>query len=527
MLIDGRGIPANYELACDLCIIGAGPAGITLALELQKRGLNIILLESGGLQPELETQALAKGEIAGVGYVPLESARVRCFGGSSGHWSGWCGPLDDIDFEARSWVPHSGWPIRRTDLEPYYPKAQQLCELGAFDYNLADWNFGSTPMLPLSGDAVLSSMLQLSPPTRFGIRYRTQVLAAENIHLYIYSNVTRIDPSANGSQVERLQVATLAGNRFTVKAVRYVLATGGIENPRLLLASNQVMNTGIGNSYDNVGRYFADHIQVDTAGIFPLRSDVSFEVYTNETRTIKYALNHPGGDAANILGKLSLNERVQRSEKTLNWSSKILHTYLSDYFLHSRSQQITSASSVEKMADKLRTIASGAGEAVSIASDRALGKERTFYKAVTTQEQAPNPASRVTLGKGRDALGVLVPRLEWQLTELDRHTIKVAANHLVEAFSAAGIARLQIPIDLDADEWPSNIGCSWHHCGTTRMHADPKRGVVDANCKVHGMQNFYIAGSSVFPTNGQGNPTLNILTLSLRLADHLAKVFNS
>ena len=128
---------------------------------------------------------------------------------------------------------------------------------------------------------------------------------------------------------------------------------------------------------------------------------------------------------------------------------------------------------------------------------------------------------------GRDALGMPVPRLEWQLTELDRHTIKVAANHLVEAFSAAGIARLQIPIDLDANEWPSNIGCSWHHCGTTRMHADPKRGVVDANCKVHGMQNFYIAGSSVFPTNGQGNPTLNIVTLSLRLADHLAKVFNS
>jgi choline dehydrogenase-like flavoprotein len=527
MLIDGRAVPAGFELTCDLCIIGAGPAGITLATELQNRGLKIILLESGGLQPELETQALAKGEIAGLGYVPLDTARVRCFGGSSGHWSGWCGPLDAIDFEARPWVPHSGWPIRRTDLDPYYPRAQQLCELGTFDYNLAHWDFGRTPMLPLSGDAVESAMLQLSPPTRFGIRYRTQVLAAENIHLYIYSNVTRIDPSPDGARVERLQVATLAGNRFTVKAARYILAAGGIENPRLLLASNQVISTGIGNAYDVVGRYFADHIQVDTAGIFPLRNDVSFDVYTNETRTTKYALNRPGGAGANILGKLSLTERVQRKEKTLNYSCKILQTYLSDYFLHSRSQQITSASSVTKMADKLRTIASGAGEAVSIASDRALGKQRTFYKAVTTQEQAPNPSSRVTLGKGRDALGMLVPRLEWRLTELDRHTIKVAATHLVAAFSAAGIARLQIPIDLDASEWPSNMGCSWHHCGTTRMHADPKRGVVDANCKVHGMQNFYIAGSSIFPTNGQGNPTLNIVTLSLRLADHLAKVFTA
>ena len=527
MLIDGRAVPRAAEITGDLCIIGAGPAGLTLATELRNRGFKIILLESGGLQPELETQTLAKGEVAGLGYVPLETARVRCFGGSSGHWSGWCGPLDAIDFEARPWVPHSGWPIRRTDLEPYYPRAQQICELGTFDYDPAHWNLGGTPMLPLSGDAVQSSMLQLSPPTRFGIRYRTQVLAAGNIHLYIYSNATRIDPSPNGARVERLQVATLAGNRFTVKAAQYVLAAGGIENPRLLLASNQVINTGIGNTYDIVGRYFADHIQLDTAGIFPLRDDVSFKVYTDESRAIRYALNRPGGADASILGKLSLNERVQRTEKALNYSCKIVQSYLSDYFLHSRSQEITSASSVTKMADKLRTIASGAGEAVSIASDRAMGKQRTFYKAVTTQEQAPNPSSRVRLGKGRDALGSPLPRLEWRLTDLDRHTIKVAAAHLVEAFSAAGIARLQIPIDLDANDWPSNMGCSWHHCGTTRMHADPKRGVVDANCKVHGMQNFYIAGSSVFATNGQGNPTLNIVTLSLRLADHLRKVFTA
>ncbi|HEY4366938.1 MAG TPA: GMC family oxidoreductase [Steroidobacteraceae bacterium] len=525
MLIDGRSVPAGFELTCDLCIVGAGPAGITIATELRNQNLKIVLLESGGLQPELETQALAKGEVAGLGYVPLETARVRCFGGSTGHWHGWCGPLDDIDFETRPWVPHSGWPIRRADLVPYYPRAQQLCELGPFDYDPAHWNLGAAPLLPLKGAAVRSTILQLSPPTRFGIRYRTPVLAAENIGLYIYSNVTRLDPSANGALIDRLQVATLAGNRFTVKAKHYVLATGGIENPRLLLSSNDVIKTGIGNAYDNVGRYFADHIQVDTAGIFPLRSDVSFNLYTKEDRATKYPFNLAGGGAATLLGKLCLSEQTQRAEKTLNYSARISPTYLSDYYLHSRSQEITSASSVTKMADKLRTIASSVDEAASIASDRALGRERTFYKLVTLQEQAPNPSSRVTLGTQRDAMGMLEPRLEWRLTDLDRHTIKVAAAHIVEAFSASGVARLQIPIDLDATEWPSNMGCSWHHCGTTRMHADPKRGVVDANCKVHGMHNFFIAGSSVFATNGQGNPTLNIVTLSLRLADHLRKVF--
>ena len=528
MLIDGRSVPQNFELACDLCIIGAGPAGITLALQLQARGLHIVLLESGGMQPEMETQALAKGEIAGLGYVPLEAARVRSFGGSSGQWNGWCGPFDDIDFEARPWVPHSGWPIRRADLDPFYPRAQEILELGAFDYDPAHWDLGSTPLLPLSGKAVESGLLQLSPPTRFGIRYKTKVLAADNIHLYTYSNVTRIEPAPNGARVERLQVATLAGNRFAVKARHYVLATGGIENPRLLLASNQVLDKGVGNGNDLVGRYFADHIQVDTAGVFPLRDDISFKLYTDETRVIRYKLKQPGGAEPNLFGKLRLSEAVQRAQKTVNYSCKVSPTYLSDFYLHSRSQEITSASSVTKMADKLRTIASSAGDAVSIATDRALGKPHTFYKLVTTQEQSPNPASRVTLGASKDALGIPLPRLEWRLTELDRHSIKVAVPHLVEAFSASGVARLQVPIDLDATEWPSNMGCSWHHCGTTRMHADPKRGVVDANCRVHGMQNLYIAGSSVFPTNGQGNPTLTIVTLSLRLADHLAtKVFVS
>jgi choline dehydrogenase-like flavoprotein len=526
MLIDGRSLPRDVELTGDLCIIGAGPAGITLAMELQNRGLKIILLESGGLQPDLETQALAKGEIAGLGYVPLETARVRCFGGSTGHWHGWCGPFDDLDFEARPWVPHSGWPIRRRDLDPYYPRANELCELGAFDYDPKHWDLSTAPLLPLSGNAIESFLLQLSPPTRFGIRYRTRVLAANDIQLYIYSNVTRIDPSPNGARIERLQVATLAGNQFTVKAAQYVLATGGIENARLLLASSQVLNSGVGNANDLVGRYFADHIQLDTAGVFPLRDEVSFSLYTSEDRTIKYAHNGPDGTSAALMGKLGLSQSVQRSEKTLNYSCTIWPTYLSDYFLHSRSQKISSASSVETMADKLRTIASSASEAVTIASKRAIGEKQTFYKVSTSQEQAPNPASRVTLGKERDALGIPRARLEWRLTELDHHTIKVAAPRLVEAFGASGIARLQIPIDLDATDWPSNMGCSWHHCGTTRMHADPKQGVVDANCKVHGMQNLYIAGSSVFTTNGRLNPTLTLVTLSLRLADHMRKVFS-
>src|SRR5262249_33672983 len=160
---------------------------------------------------------------------------------------------------------------------------------------------------------------------------------------------------------------------------------------------NQVINTGIGNAHDLVGRYFADHIQIDTAGIFPLRDDISFELYTNESRKVKHEPKHVGA-AATLLGNLILDDKTQRTQGTVSYSCKIVDTYLSDYFLHSRSQEITSASSVERMADRLRTIVSSAGDAVSIASDRAMGRQRKFYKAVTTQEQAPNPSSRITLG---------------------------------------------------------------------------------------------------------------------------------
>ncbi len=334
----------------------------------------------------------------------------------------------------------------------------------------------------------------------------------------------RIEPSANGSQIQRLHVATLSGIRYSIKAKIFVLAAGGIENPRLLLASNQIVNAGVGNANDVVGRYFADHIQLDTAGIFPLRDDIPFDLYLGEDRERK---RRPlqGGTPAALMGYLAFSRDAQRRARTLNYSAKILRTWLSDYYLHANSQELTSSSALTRMSDRMRTIFDSISDAVSIAEDRVIGKERTFYKLVTTQEQAPNPSSRVVLGGTLDRLGMPVARLQWELTELDRHTIKIAITKLVQAFGASGIARLRIPLDLDGSNWPSNIGCSWHHCGTTRMHADPKQGVVDANCRVHGVSNLHVIGSSVFTTNGHGNPTLTIVALSLRLADRLQELF--
>jgi choline dehydrogenase-like flavoprotein len=520
LISDGRTIPANSQLTADLCIIGAGAAGITLALQLADTPTSVIVLESGGFLPETAVQDLARGEVGGLGYVPLDTARLRCFGGSTMHWGGWCRPLDPLDFEARSWVPHSGWPITRATVEPYYPRAQELCQVGDFSYDPADWDLPKDSLLPLPPDRIRSRLIQFSPPTRFGVRYREPIEKAKNISVYLNSNVTQILPSPNGSSITSLRVATLTKNQFSVKARRYVLAAGGIENPRLLLASNEVLKAGVGNDHDLIGRFFADHMQLDTMGLFPTSDQLSFELYLTSSREVSRRSRRPQGRPANVMAYLTLDPRVQEARRTVNWSADVFATTWSEYFAATETAGGVERSMWENITHSLSNLWENLDEAVGSAF-RSDAHSRRMFKVVTTQEQTPNPASRVTLAHDRDALGTPRARLEWQLTELDRHSIEVAADELTRAFGATGVAKVHVPGGLHTRAWPSNIPISWHHCGTTRMSDDPKRGVVNADLRVHGIDNLYISGSSVFPTNGNGNPTLTIVALTLRLADHL------
>ncbi|HEU4993382.1 MAG TPA: FAD-dependent oxidoreductase, partial [Gemmatimonadaceae bacterium] len=306
MHFDGRAVQRDAELTADLCIIGAGAAGIAMALELAGSPMSVLILESGGFDPDPQTQALARGEVVGLPTFPLEVSRLRFFGGTTGHWGGFCRAFDPIDFEARPWVPHSGWPITHAEVAQYYERAHELCQVGPPDYEPDQWDLAETPPLPLGKD-VRTRLIQFSPPTRFGVRYRDAVVKAPNISLYLNSNVTSIRPDANGKTIARLDVATLSGNRFTVKARTYVVAVGGIENARLLLASNQVMQRGVGNDHDIVGRYFGDHINLDTAAIVPLSKDTSFSLYARESRTVARRPLRKGGHLASVMGLLDLD----------------------------------------------------------------------------------------------------------------------------------------------------------------------------------------------------------------------------
>ena len=520
MIIDGRTVPANGKLAADLCIVGAGAAGITLALALEDTKANILLLESGGFTPEPGPQDLARGEIAGQHYVPLESARLRCLGGSTMHWGGWCRPLEPIDFEVRDWVPHSGWPIDRTHLDPYYPRAQELCQLGQFDYEPAGWDLPPGSILNLPTDRIRSRLIQFSPPTRFGVRYREALEKSKTLTTCLHSTVVQFETKENGLTVARLRAATLGGNTFTVAARRYVLAAGGIENPRLLLASNETVRNGLGNDRDLVGRFFADHIQLDTAGVFPQDPHLNLDLYQPAARDVARRPRHAGGRSANIMAYLTLDQEVQRSRRTVNYSAKVLATTWADYFTEQKTENDDERSTWENVTHSLVKLWENLDAAIE-AQFRPGGRNALMYKIVTTQEQAPNPSSRVRLADERDALGMPRARLEWRLSELDRHSIEVAVEECVKSFGSAGIAKLHTPLDLRAHGWPTDIPISWHHCGTTRMSDDPGHGVVNADGRVHGIENLYVAGSSVFATSGNGNPTLTIVALALRLASHL------
>jgi choline dehydrogenase-like flavoprotein len=217
---------------------------------------------------------------------------------------------------------------------------------------------------------------------------------------------------------------------------------------------------------------------------------------------------------------LTLDPQVQRERQTVNYSAKVVETTWSSYFTAENTANDSDRSMWENVAHSLRSLWQNI-DADVVSDFRPGDRNAKMYKIVTTQEQAPNPSSRVRLAQERDALGMLRPALEWRLSDLDRHSISVAVEELVKALGSSGIAKLHVPLDIRRSGWPVDVPFSWHHCGTTRMSDDPAKGVVNADGRVHGVENLYVAGSSVFPTSGAGNPTLTIVALALRLANHL------
>jgi choline dehydrogenase-like flavoprotein len=496
MFVDARTVPDGFITEADVCVVGAGAAGITIARELRRQPLRVVVLESGWFMPEPVTQSLYAGEVQHRTYFPLDSARSRYFGGTTNEWAGECRPLDALDFERRDWIPDSGWPFGLSHVLPFYERAQTVCHLGPFAYSAADWSSEGVRPVAFLADRVRSHVLHYSPPTRFGAVYREEIQKASNITAYLGANVIDLESPSPPAYVSGVRVACLTGSSFRVNARAFILAAGGLENARLLLISNKAQPAGLGNAYDQVGRYFMEHLYLDRAAI----------IGTRETRFNEFYTSGHWSKGKRVRGLLGLSPEVQRKEMLTNYCAVVDNESLSRWTPLWRS--------VLHVVRPRRLSAGG----IARRRTEPLGQR---YIVKNVMEQAPNRESRVVLNAGHDRLGCPQIALQWSLTAIDKHTMHRAHEILDEELRRAGVGELHSAIGREADPWPSGLRGARHHMGTTRMHADPRRGVVDANCRVHGIANLYVAGSSVFPTSGSANPTLTIVALALRLAEHV------
>ena len=528
MLIDLNDASAPKLLETEVCVVGGGAAGVALARKLAGRGHDVCLLEAGGMDFEAPTQNLCKGDVVGMDYYELNHARLRFFGGTTNIWGGRAIPLDRIDFEKRDWVPHSGWPITLDDLQSYYRIAHDSLELGEYDYSHDMWE--KLQLKPLAFDP--EEMTHLfwrfdSMKERFNSSQVSDLLAASKATIVLHANVVHIQVDETARQVQHLDVRTLEGRNARVQARHFVLACGAIENARLLLLSDDVEKSGVGNSSDQVGRYFMEHPHGRIAHI--KTSDPAWF-------WAHYRKRYPATGPA-VAPALVTPESLQRSKRILNSAATFkiqrnpelglgmgTKVYLNlKHDLNATRTNRLVWHFYRRMLDWLQKHLS-----MSLVRSIAKAKRMELY-LIARAEQAPNPDSRVKLSDQTDPLGCRRGDLDWQLSEIDKRTVLELARTTGREFERLGLGTLTTTPWLEDGtvDWPVDptvgnhpIG-GYHHMGTTRMSESPETGVVDKNCTVHGYDNLHIAGSSVFTTGGWANPTLTILALCHRQADHL------
>ena len=497
MKIDTNSLDDGTLIQADFVLVGGGIVGMTLANQLADLGHDVAILESGGETPEDKTQDLYKGALSlegpnvkrqQDGY--LTASRFRYFGGSGNRWGGVSLPLDPADFEAREWVPNSGWPLTLDQLKPYYNRASDLLEIPRFFPEPDEGRFPQ-PSLTVNHQRVLRSRpvhvtrYTGNVPSGPFQKWKTETLGRERVRVYLGANVTRIALEGDGASVASLEVKTLQGKVLQARAKTYVLGTGGIENVRLLLASNDVHKTGIGNHSDWLGRAFQGHAVVVNgfSQMLPLVPSRAWREYVSRSRE-------------RVSFVMGTTLAAQKEANSANFS-----IYLRPVPVKPKNEQA------------LHQVA------LSLSGQEAPGLQ--LLRALYGIEHTPNRDSRIVLqADSHDALGMPLVSVRWCHRQFDFDSCERSITQAARELGLHDIARLRWSrLESETDQY-LQIGAR-HHMGATRMSTDPNQGVVNEHGRVHGVGNLYVGGSSVFPTSGLANPTLTILALTFRLGDHL------
>ena len=479
--------PGRFDKVFDICIIGSGPAGITLARRLGAKGLSVGLFEAGGLALTQDSQDLYKGTLAGQPYYQLDAARLRYFGGSSNHWGGWTRPLDAYDFDTNASNPLSGWPIAQKDVLPYAAEADEILNLPV-DRTAPDF-------FPTDQDSFVPRFFRFSrPTTRFGEKYHDELQKSASIEVFVNANLIELKLDADKHAVsEAVFKSYKRDDSFSVKARVFALCLGGLENPRALLNMTSDIPTGLGNENDLVGRYFMEHLHAQIGRVV-VRQPLTWMLVYGPT------------------------QKLMKNKQILNFGLRI------GEFEQWNGGDFTGELKVEP--------------ACPVDFDTVLNAEMKGQKpacpalvgdAFIVAEQQLDPNNRVRLTDERDRFGLRKMELDWHLSETDYRTMKTCATETGRLMAEYDVGRLKIVDWLMTGATPTldQLAGGNHHMGTTRMSDDPKTGVVDRNVKVHSLDNLYIGGSSVFSTSGHANPTYSITQLALRLGDHLIETLKT
>jgi choline dehydrogenase-like flavoprotein len=488
MILDGSAVPDGKTFEADVCVVGSGAAGLTLALDLVGRGHKVVMVESGGLLFDKRTHDLLAVELGGQSIEALVTGtRERYFGGTTNHWGGVCRAFDPFEFELHEWVPNSGWPISRADLQPWYTAAAKLVGLPEVDrrYDASELGVAGQPRLVGEAEDSVEATIWRRIPlehVRMGQWRRAEVETSPLLQCVMNTSIVEIHPDASRARVESLQGKTFNNKTLHFRARNFVLCAGAIENARLLLASDSVVEGGLGNEHDLVGRFFMDH----------------------PATRLQLLLTRPVDNLA--------QEEILNDTELVGWTTTPLARQ--QYKLQGFMAWLWPGEERPQMPHQL-----GMRRLLHLQSGPDAQTSSQSAWIAVNWEQAPNPDSRVLLSGKRDVFGARIPALHWNVLQQDLASVRKSAELLSLAVARSGLGRINM---AEAISPPLTRG-GGHQMGTTRMSRDPRHGVTDPQGRVHSLENLFIGGSSLFPTGGWEHPTFTIIALALRQAEYLHK----
>jgi len=511
MFLNFSDIANNNLIEFDICIVGSGPAGLSVAHELNNTDINVIVLESGGIEPDADYSELNKGISTGPRELDTQNSRIRCFGGASRIWAGVCRPFSEDDFSKKSFVPLSGWPISFEDIEPYYKDASKILGFKYENFKSKKWHSSYKTGLAFSEfrrkDSLLSPMIFQRANVKkrdFSIQFKELFENSKNIKILFNATVVKSILNKEKTLISQLQIKDIKGNNsFKIKAKKIIFAAGALENPRLLL-----LNKDISERINFTGKCFMSHPG------FPNASKLIHSKYGEciSKPQIESSKSHLlfEANAETRYKKSMLRHSIVPVASTIKRKLSIYKNNINDF------------SDICKLVDVVDYVDFWSGlKSVTCKMTSEESRTRVWDLSIGI-EQSPNIDSFVSLSTYRDQLGVKKLNIHWDsLNDIEKNTIKNATNIFAREVGITGLGKTKLSEDLLSEKLYSREDPINHHIGTTRMSTSSATGVVDKNCKVFNIDNLYIAGSSVFTTSSMVNPTFTIIALSLRLGKYL------